>query len=60
MTTASLAPTSVSYFDEVIRHAYIDLQVLADTMAPDNIGVTQLKLYTLYKLSSPIYSVVSL
>ena len=43
MMMASLAPPSVgcgvrvSYFDEVIRHAYIDLQVLADTMAADNI-----------------------
>ena len=48
MTTASLAPTSVSYFDEVIRHAYIDLQVLADTMAPDNIALLSLNfiLYT--------------
>ena len=43
MTMASLAPTSVgygvriSYFDEVM-HAYIDLQVLADTtMAADNV-----------------------
>ena len=42
MTMASLAPPSVrygvriSYFDEVIRHAFIDLQVLADTMAADN------------------------
>ena len=54
MTMASLAPTSVgygvriSYFDEVIRHAYIDLQVLADTMAPDNIALLSLNfiLYT--------------